>query len=132
MSIDDGLEQLVRVDPVWVKSLEPVHPHFAQGITLACAGICGPGRAMKEAGWPSTPKNAIDFEKAVTPALQALYCKHAPQKRDVAKMQPSDWEDSEGVVAGFPCQPHSLIGKIYGLKDKRGKALMKFLEAVNT
>ena len=46
-------------------------------------------------------------------------------------MQVTEWEDNEGLMAGFPCQPESMQGKHkLGRRDTRLHVLMSILTDV--
>ena len=124
----------VRTDPQWVaaaKKIFNVDYRVPVPISFPFAGIGGPERACKEAKWPITPKNVIEISKQKTKALARLHGTCVVQNTDIRLVERSLFESSAGLVAGFPCTPHSLLGSGGGLDDEAGKLWHTLLDMVD-
>ena len=124
----------VRTDPPWVaaaKNTFSVDFRMPVPISFPFAGIGGPERACKEANWQITPKNVIEISKQKSRALSRLHGTGVVQNTDIRLIERSLFESSGGLVAGFPCTPHSLLGSGGGLDDEAGKLWHTLLDMVD-
>lgn len=92
------------------------------------AGIGGMRLGFEQAGFEIVYSNDIDSYACQT------YRKNFGEidERDVRKVDPKSLPEFDVLLAGFPCQPFSMIGKRDGLDDPRGQLfneVVKFLNA---
>lgn len=52
-------------------------------------------------------------------------------QRDIKNIDPEWIPDFDVLLAGFPCQPFSMVGKRNGLKDDRGKLFFYIIKILN-
>ena len=71
--------------------------------------------------------NIIEFDPKLLNFLRARFGKHVKVK-DIMKLKPSDFEDSDIVFGSPPCQPFNRQGKMLGCKDPRSKPFIKLVE----
>ena len=124
----------VRTDPLWVAAADEifnVNYQLPVPISFPFAGIGGPERACKEANWQITPKSVIEISKQKAKALTRLHGTGVVQNTDIRLIERSLFESSAGLVAGFPCTPHSLLGSGGGLEDEAGKLWYTLLDMVD-
>jgi len=51
--------------------------------------------------------------------------------RDIRSIDPESLPDFDVLLAGFPCQPFSMVGKRNGLEDDRGKLFFYIVKILN-
>ena len=130
-SVVVGLMVLVRRPAPWRGWPKEVNA-IRQKISFPFAGIGGPDRACYEGEWAFDPVNVFDKEPRCVRALAALHGEDVAKLNDILSMSDSEWEDSDGLVAGFPCQTHSLCGLGAGLSedDPRVRAFFRLLDVI--
>lgn len=92
------------------------------------AGIGGMRMGFEGAGFEIVYSNDIDKYACQTYRANLGEI----EEKDITKVDPFSVPDFEVLLAGFPCQPFSLIGKRDGLEDPRGRLfgeVVKFLNA---
>ena len=92
------------------------------------AGIGGMRLGFEKAGFQIVYSNDVDKYACQT------YRENFREidERDIREVDPSSLPEFDILLAGFPCQPFSMIGKRDGLKDPRGQLfnqVVKFLDA---
>lgn len=107
-------------------------------ISLPCAGIDGPSKAMAEGGWPIRATNIYETEAKLQPALMRL---HRALGTDIKQLHVGKamgdicgdgrlLQPSEGLIAGPPCPPWSALGKKRGNSDPRAAVFWQVLEDI--
>jgi DNA (cytosine-5)-methyltransferase 1 len=92
------------------------------------AGIGGMRMGFEGAGFEIIYSNDID--KFACQTYRANFGEI--DEKDITEVDPLSVPDFDVLLAGFPCQPFSLIGKRDGLEDPRGRLfgeVVKFLNA---
>ena len=82
------------------------------------SGIGGIDLGFKQAGFDIVWANEFDHDAATTYRVN-FGDKHLVEK-DIRQVNPRDIPDFDVLVAGFPCQPFSIVGMQKGFKDPRG------------
>ena len=92
------------------------------------AGIGGMRLGFEKAGFEIVYSNDVD-----TYACQTYRANFREiDERDIREVSADDLPDFDVLLAGFPCQPFSMIGKRDGLDDPRGQLfneVVRFLDA---
>lgn len=91
------------------------------------AGIGGMRLGFERAGFKTVYANDID--KYACKTYEANFGKI--DNRDLKTVSVEEIPDFDVLLAGFPCQPFSMIGKRDGLNDKRGKVFFEILRILN-
>ncbi len=92
------------------------------------AGIGGMRLGFERANFEIVYSNDIDSYACITYRTNFGEI----DERDIRSVNPEALPDFDVLLAGFPCQPFSLIGKRDGLDDPRGQLfneVVKFLDA---
>lgn len=92
------------------------------------AGIGGMRLGFEQLGFDIVYSNDIDSYACQT--YRANFGEI--DERDIRLVDPKSLPEFDVLLAGFPCQPFSMIGKRDGLKDPRGQLfneVIKFLDA---
>lgn len=94
------------------------------------AGIGGMHLGFAQAGFETVYANDVDANACQT------YRNNFGEidERDVRNVDPTKLPDFDILLAGFPCQPFSMIGKREGLADPRGQLfneVVRFLDVRN-
>src|SRR3990167_1653149 len=92
------------------------------------AGIGGFRLGFEDAGYQIVYSNDINHYSCIT------YKENFGEidEKDIREVKTEDIPDFNVLLAGFPCQPFSMIGKRDGLSDPRGQLfneVVKFLDA---
>ena len=82
------------------------------------SGIGGIDLGFQQAGFDIVWANEFDHDAATTYRVN-FGDKHLVEK-DIRQVNPQDIPDFDVLVAGFPCQPFSIVGMQKGFKDPRG------------
>lgn len=82
------------------------------------SGIGGIDLGFKQAGFSIIWANEFDHDAATTYRVN-FGDKHLVEK-DIRQVNPHDIPDFDVLVAGFPCQPFSIVGRQKGFDDARG------------
>lgn len=80
------------------------------------AGIGGIGLAFKRAGFDIVYSNDFDGFACKTYKTNVGEIDY----RDIRKVKPDELPDYNVLLAGFPCQPFSVLGRRLGFEDPRG------------
>ena len=86
-----------------------------------CAGIGGGREGLERVGF-----EAIGFSEINSKAEMVYRTLHDTSETnfgDLMKINPSDLPDFDLLIAGFPCQSFSILGKRKGLEDERGQVI---------
>ncbi|MBC7817969.1 MAG: DNA (cytosine-5-)-methyltransferase [Planctomycetaceae bacterium] len=87
-----------------------------------CAGI-GAGRlALDRLGGRCVGFSEIDRKAELTYRL--FYGEGERNFGDLMKIEPETLPDFDFLIAGFPCQSFSIVGKRAGLRDTRGRIIL--------
>ena len=82
------------------------------------SGIGGIDLGFQQAGFDIVWANEFDHDAATTYRVN-FGDKHLVEK-DIRQVNPNDIPNFDVLVAGFPCQPFSIVGMQKGFKDPRG------------
>ena len=91
-----------------------------------CAGLGG-GRVglenleMRCVGFSEINRNA---EKT----YREFFGKEEKNYGDLTKINPDDLPDFDLMIAGFPCQTFSVLGRRAGMKDRRGQIIFNLID----
>ncbi len=90
-------------------------------IDLFC-GVGGFRYAMMTALKDSSAKGTCVFSSDIDKACQDVYAANFGERPtgDITSVNPKDIPDHDIMLAGFPCQPFSIIGNRKGFEDTRG------------
>ncbi len=80
------------------------------------AGIGGIRLPFEELGYKCVFSS--EWDKAACETYQANF--NEKPAGDITKIKETDIPDHDLLLAGFPCQPFSIMGKMKGFKDTRG------------
>ena len=82
------------------------------------SGIGGIDLGFKQAGFDIVWANEFDHDAATT--YRVNFGDKYLVEKDIRQVNPHDIPDFDVLVAGFPCQPFSIVGKQKGFDDPRG------------
>ena len=124
-----GLPLLIPTDESRVFP-EPVleRKHFQQCVELCC-GIGGISIGAQQLGWRTkvfVDHSDLACKTIVSNGGQAL-CGKVEDLSVQAKVHELLEGERAAILAGFPCQPYSVLGSGKGLKDQRGQTLIAIL-----
>lgn len=91
------------------------------------AGIGGMRLGFEKAGFEIVYSNDIDKNACIT--YRANFGEI--DERDVRSVDPGQLPEFDVLLAGFPCQPFSMIGKRDGLNDPRGQLFNEVVKFLN-
>ncbi|MGB3921847.1 MAG: DNA (cytosine-5-)-methyltransferase [Minisyncoccia bacterium] len=92
------------------------------------AGIGGMRMGFEKAGFEIVYSNDID--KYACQTYRANFGEI--EEKDITQVDPFSVPEFDVLLAGFPCQPFSLIGKRDGLKDPRGRLFGEVVKFLHT
>lgn len=86
------------------------------------AGIGGFRYAIQNAAEKSDLTTECVFTSEIDEACQQVYLQNFGEKPlgDITQIVPESIPDHDILLAGFPCQPFSIIGQMKGFEDTRG------------
>lgn len=90
------------------------------------AGIGGIRKGFESIGWKCVFTSELD--KYARATYEANFLKDHQIQPDVTKIVIDDLPEFEAIMAGFPCQPFSLAGKLRGFEDTRGTLFRNIVE----
>lgn len=82
------------------------------------SGIGGIDLGFKQAGFDIVWANEFDHDAATT--YRVNFGGNHLVEKDIRQVNPHDIPDFDVLVAGFPCQPFSIVGRQKGFDDPRG------------
>jgi len=110
-----------------------------------CAGIGGTripfeNRQVNNVKWKGLNGKCV-FVSELDPSARKTYARNFRGRvsfekyiskidQDFTKLDPSEIDDHELLLAGFPCQPFSQAGKRQGFEDERGKVFQKLADII--
>lgn len=103
-----------------------LHRSYSPSFIDLCAGIGGGRLGLEKAGF-----NCLGFaeiEKNALRTYRAFYGNNEKYLADLTKLSASDIPNCELLIAGFPCQSFSIVGKRQGTEDERGKIIFSIAE----
>ena len=92
------------------------------------SGIGGIDLGFQQAGFDIVWANEFDKDAAAT-YRHNFGSEHLVEK-DIRKVDVSEIPDFDVLVAGFPCQPFSLAGRLKGFSDPRGDLFFQIARVV--
>ena len=93
------------------------------------SGIGGIDLGFKQAGFDIVWANEFDHDAATTYRVN-FGDKHLVEK-DIRQVNPNDIPNFDVLVAGFPCQPFSIVGRQKGFKDPRGNLFFEISRIID-
>jgi len=130
----------VRHQPSWVReAIAPEEvPTVPMRIAFPFCGLDGPGRALKEMQVPYIADHVYDIEKPLERVVKLLYDQdgnHHPlafnfgkEEGDMTSLDLEGLRDVEGLCAGFPCPPWSMLGKRRSHTDPRARCARRLMD----
>ena len=94
------------------------------------SGIGGIDLGFQQAGFDIVWANEFDKDAAATYRYN-FGSEHLVEK-DIRKVNAGEIPDFDVLVAGFPCQPFSVLGKQRGFDDPRGNLFFEIIRVVET
>lgn len=85
-----------------------------------CAGIGGGRLGLENAGLVCVGHSEVDKNPAQT---YSLFFDDDRNFSDLTKINPENLPDFDFMIAGFPCQTFSIVGKRAGFEDARGQII---------
>lgn len=91
-----------------------------------CAGIGGGRIGLENLGMRCVGFSEIDRNSIKT--YREFFGKEEKNYGDLMKVDFDDLPDFDLMIAGFPCQTFSVIGKRTGMKDRRGQIIFGLID----
>lgn len=91
------------------------------------AGIGGFRKGFEDVGFKCV------FTSEINPQCQQVYETNFGEKPfgDITKINPTDIQDFDILIGGFPCQPFSISGKKMGFEDTRGTLFFDICQIID-
>jgi len=100
-------------------------PRGPVGVGTDCSGMEAPIQAIRNLGVPFKHVFSCDIDRNARATIQANF-PHGKMYEDVTTRDNTKTPYSDVYVAGFPCQPFSLMGLHQGFDDVRGRGKIFF------
>ena len=91
-----------------------------------CAGIGGGRIGLENAGMQCVGFSEIDRSSVKT--YREFFGEEEKNHGDLMKVNFDDLPDFDLMIAGFPCQPFSVIGQRTGMQDRRGQIIFGLID----
>lgn len=91
-----------------------------------CAGIGGGRIGLENIGMECVGFSEID--KNAEKTYREFFDQEEKNYGDLTKINPKDLPDFDLMIAGFPCQTFSVIGRRTGMKDDRGQIIYSLID----
>lgn len=91
-----------------------------------CAGIGGGRIGLESLGMKCVGFSEIDPSCIRT--YRMFFGEDEPNYGDLMKIDPKNLPDFDLMIAGFPCQPFSVIGPRTGMYDRRGQIIFGLID----
>ena len=91
-----------------------------------CAGIGGGRIGLENLGMQCVGFSEIDRSSVKT--YREFFGEEEKNHGDLMKVNFDDLPDFDLMIAGFPCQPFSVIGQRTGMKDRRGQIIFGLID----
>ena len=101
-------------------------PNMKVGSLLS--GIGGIDLGFQQAGFNIVWANELDKDAATT--YRHNFGNKCLVEKDICKVKAKEIPDFDILVAGFPCQPFSIMGRQKGFKDPRGTLFYEIVRVV--
>ena len=116
----------------WIRAL-PILQTDGVTMLLPCAGLDGPGRALRSMGIQHRLAGLWETNQKLMPFLRKMYHgqgakMHVGDAGDVTQIKPKDVPLATGLVAGPPCQWVSTIGSQMIWADPRSAVFVHLIE----
>ncbi len=95
-----------------------------------CAGIGSAHIAFKNLGFRCLGYSEVDYNTEQTYKL--FHGDSYKNYGDLMRIQPDSLEDFDILIAGFPCQAFSIVGKRKGFFDERGQIIFGLSKIIKT
>ena len=92
-----------------------------------CSGIGGGRLGMELSGLECVGHSEIDEKTSMT---YTKFFNDNRNYRDLTKIDPNILPNFDVLLAGFPCQTFSIVGKRQGFSDDRGKIIFSLIEII--
>ena len=92
------------------------------------SGIGGIDLGFQQAGFNIVWANELDKDAATT--YRHNFGNKCLVEKDICKVKAKEMPDFDILVAGFPCQPFSIMGRQKGFKDPRGTLFYEIVRVV--
>lgn len=107
-------------------------PSSLKFIDLFC-GIGGFRYAIEQVGDERGQPVECVFSSDIDPHCREAYASNfgEPPAGDITKIRETEVPDHDILLAGFPCQPFSIIGQMKGFEDTRGTLFFDIARIIN-
>ncbi len=94
-----------------------------------CAGIGGGRIGLQNIGLSCIGFSEIDKHAELT--YREFFGQEEKNYGDLMKINPADLPNFDLMIAGFPCQSFSIVGKRKGMDDNRGQIIYGLIKIMN-
>ncbi len=91
-----------------------------------CAGIGGGRAGLENLGMQCVGFSEINKDAEKT--YREFFGQEEKNYGDLTKINPDDLPNFDLMIAGFPCQTFSVVGKRKGMKDRRGQIIFDLID----